>query len=141
MAIIYDALGKYEKSLNEYHNVINLARDIIPSCYQKDDLCLVPIYANMGLTYQQEKNKFTYALRNAFRALGIVSNIEINSNLKREIESSCCYCLGSIHDQEGKFSDAKIFYQKALTIRQEYLPLGHPDITHLQRLITLLSSE
>jgi hypothetical protein len=141
MAIIYDALGEYEKSLNEYHNVINLARDIIPSCYQKDDLCLVPIYANMGLTYQQEKNKFTYALGNAFRALGIVSNIESNSNLKRELESSCCYCLGSIHDQEGKFSDAKIFYQKALTIRQEYLPLGHPDITHLQRLITLLSSE
>ena len=60
---------------------------------------------------------------------------------KSELESSCLYCLGSIHDQEEKFSEAKVFYQKALAIRQEYLPLGHPDITHLQRLITLLSSE
>jgi tetratricopeptide (TPR) repeat protein len=141
MAIIYDGLGEYEKSINEYHNVINMARDLIPSCNQKDDVCLVPIYANMGLTYQQEKNKFSYALGNAFRALGIVSNMEMNPGLKRELESSCCYCLGSIHDQEGKFTDAKIFYEQALRIRQAYLPLGHPDLTILQRLITLLSSE
>jgi tetratricopeptide (TPR) repeat protein len=140
MAIIYDALNEYDKSLEEYRCVLNIARDFIPNCHQKDDLCLVPLFSNMALTYQQ-KNKFTYALTYAFRALGITLNIQNDAILKKEFESSCYYNLGLIHDQEGKFFDAKAFYEQALRVRQEYLPLGHSDITVLQRLITLISAK
>jgi hypothetical protein len=140
MAIIYDAFNEYENSLNEYRYVLNIARDCIPSCYQKDDLCLVALFSNMALTYEQEE-KFSNAIAIGFRALGIVSNIPIESVLKKELESSCYYNLGSIHDQEKKFSEARGFYERALTIRQAYLPLGHPDITILQRLITLISAK
>jgi hypothetical protein len=140
MAIIYDALNEYNKSMDEYRCVLNLARDLIPSCHQKDDLCLVPLYSNMALTYEEE-NKFSDALDHGFRALRIVLNIPMDPLLKKELESSCYYNLGSIHDQEGKFSEAKTFYEQALRIRQEYLPLGHTDITILQRLITILSGE
>jgi len=140
MAIIYDALNEYEKSLDEYRCVLNIARDFIPNCHQKDDLCLVPLFSNMALTYQQ-KNKFTDAFTYAFRALGITLNIQNDAILKKEFESSCYYNLGLIHDQEGKFFDAKDFYEQALRVRQEYLPLGHSDITVLQRLITLLSAK
>ncbi|CAF4536299.1 unnamed protein product, partial [Rotaria magnacalcarata] len=55
-----------------------------------------------------------------------------------ELKSSCYYNLGSIHNQAGRTIEARKFYQKALDIRQAYLPLGHPDVTILQRLITLL---
>jgi len=140
MGIIYDALNEYEKALDKYRCALNIARDYIPNCHKKDDLCLVPLFSNMALAYQQE-NKFSRALEYAFRALSIISNIESDSILNKEFESSCYYNLGLIHDQEGKFVDARAFYEKAFRIRQEYLPLGHSDITTLQRLITLLSTK
>ena len=141
MAIIYDALGEYDRSINDYQLALNLAREVIPSCYQNDDVCLAPLYSNMALTYQQKKNQFNTALISALRALRIVLHVQINPSLKKELESSCYYCLASIHDQEGRFNDARGFYESALKIRQEYLPIGHPDVTYLQRLITLLPTE
>ena len=65
----------------------------------------------------------------------------IDSNLKRELLAACHQTMGSIHEQDGKRREARSFYEQALTIRQEYLPLGHPDITVLQRNITLLVSK
>ncbi|CAF4326288.1 unnamed protein product [Adineta steineri] len=91
----------------------------------------------MALTFQQA-NKFNEAITYAFRALRIITHSQIKSTLNKELESSCYFVLGSIHDREGKTSEAQTFYKKALSIRQEYLPLGHSDITVLQRLITLL---
>jgi hypothetical protein len=138
MAIIQDALDEYGKSLDEYRCVLNIARDFIPTCHQKDDLCLVPLYSNMALTYIK-KELFSHALEHAFRALRIVLSVQTDTVLIKELESSCYFNLGSIHDQNGKFFEARNFYEHALRIRQEYLPLGHPDVTVLQRLISLLS--
>ena len=140
MAVIYDALSEYEKSLDEYRCALNIARDSIPTCHQKDDLCLVPLYSNMALAYEK-KEVFSCAYEHAFRALQIVLNSPNDSILLKELESSCYCNLGSIHDQHGKFISARNFYGHALKIRQEYLPLGHPDITVLQNLITLLSAK
>lgn len=140
MAIIYDALKEYDKSLKAYRCVLSIAKDFIPHSDRKDDVCLVSLFSNMALTYQKA-NKFTFALTYAFRALGIVINTIGESILKKELESSCYYSLGLIHDQEGKFFDAKPLYEQALRIRQEYLPLGHSDVTVLQRVITLLSAK
>ncbi|CAF2964107.1 unnamed protein product [Rotaria sp. Silwood2] len=138
MGIIYDGIGQYGKSLEEYRKALQIAREYIPSCNQKDDLCLVSLFSNMAVVYEQQ-NQFGHALTHAFRALQIIINIQNDSVLKKELESSCYYNLGSIHDQDDKLSEARDFYEQALRIRQEYLPLGHPDITSLQRLITLLT--
>jgi tetratricopeptide (TPR) repeat protein len=140
MAIIYDTLGEYQKSIDEYQYVLTIARNSIPTSYQNDDVCLVPVYSNIALTYEQD-HKFTHAITHAFRAVAILAKAQINSLLKNELESSCYYNLGLIHDHEGKVSDAQNFYKQALKIRQEYLPLGHSDITVLQRLITLHSTK
>ncbi|UJR28164.1 hypothetical protein I4U23_009418 [Adineta vaga] len=138
LAIIYDVFGEYDKSLEQYRNAITLARDYIPNCRQNDDLCLIPLYSNMGLTYQQD-SKFNYAFDHAYRALQIISKIELNSTLKKELESSCYCNLGIIHDRQGKTSDARVFYEQGLKIRQEYLPAEHADIAALQRVIAVLS--
>ncbi|CAF3231073.1 unnamed protein product [Rotaria sp. Silwood2] len=138
MGIIYDGIGQYGKSLEEYRKALQIAREYIPSCNQKDDLCLVSLFSNMAVVYEQQ-NQFGHALTHAFRALQIIINIQNDSVLKKELESSCYYNLGSIHDLDDKLSEARDFYEQALRIRQEYLPLGHPDITSLQRLITLLT--
>ncbi|CAF0762817.1 unnamed protein product [Rotaria sordida] len=138
MGIIYDSLCQYEKSLNEYRKVLHIAREYIPSCYQKDDLCLVSLFSNMAAVFEQQ-NHFSDAFTHAFRALEIVLRIQDDSILKKELESSCYYNLGLIHDQEEKLSEAKNFYEQALRIRQEYLPLGHLDVTILQKLITSLT--
>ncbi|CAF0784554.1 unnamed protein product [Adineta steineri] len=137
MAVIYDAINEHENSVEEYRCVLTMARNFIQTCANGDDLCLVPVFSNMALTFQQA-NKFNEAITFAFRALRIITHSQIKSTLNKELESSCYFILGSIHDREGKTSEAQTFYKKALSIRQEYLPLGHSDITVLQRLITLL---
>lgn len=139
MAIIYDTLTDYDKSMREYHTVLEIVREVIPSCQQKNDVCLVPVFANMALTYQKEQKNFSNAIVSAFRALRIVSEEQMAISLRRELESSCYYCLGLIHDHAGKLDEARNFYENALRIRQDYLPLGHNDLTDLQRRITLLS--
>ena len=141
MAMIYDTLTDYDKSMREYHIVLEIVREVVPSCRQKDDVCLVPVFANMALTYQKEQKNFSNAIVSAFRALRIVSQGQMTISLKRELESSCYYCLGLIHDHAGKLDEARNFYENALRIRQDYLPLGHNDLTDLQRRITLLSSD
>lgn len=143
MSIIYDVLIDYDKSMREYQIVLEIAREVIPNCRQNDDICLVPLFGNMALTYQKEQRNFNNAFVTAFRALRIVTKFSdsIDVNLRRELESACYYCLGLIHDQEGKITEATNFYTNALRIRQEYLPLGHVDVTDLQRRITLLSSD
>lgn len=141
MAIIYDTLTEYDKSLREYQTVLEIVREIIPTCRQKDGICLVPVFANMALTYQNEQKASSNAVVNAFRALRIVSQEQMPINVRRELESSCYYCLGLIHDQAGKVDEARTFYENALRIRQDYLPLGHNDLTELQRRITLLASD
>ncbi|CAF3329656.1 unnamed protein product [Rotaria socialis] len=137
MGIIYDGIGEYEKALEEYTNVRKIGRLHIPNCDLQDHICLVPLYSNKALVYE-EQSQFDHALTHGFRALEIVENYPESSILKEELKSSCYYNLGSIHNQEGKPIEARKFYQKALDIRQAYLPLGHPDVTILQRLIALL---
>ncbi|CAF4910053.1 unnamed protein product [Rotaria sp. Silwood1] len=92
----------------------------------------------MAMAFEQQ-NQFSHALTHAYRALQIVLNIQNDSKLKKELESSCYYNLGSIHNQEQRLSEAKPFYDTALRIRKEYLPKGHSDITNLQKLITSLT--
>ncbi|CAF3361091.1 unnamed protein product [Rotaria sp. Silwood1] len=138
MGIVYDGIGQYAKSLEEYRKVLQFAREYIPSCQQKDDLCLVSLFSNMAMAFEQQ-NQFSHALTHAYRALQIVLNIQNDSKLKKELESSCYYNLGSIHNQEQRLSEAKPFYDTALRIRKEYLPKGHSDITNLQKLITSLT--
>ena len=139
MAVTLAAMNEREKALEEFRYALSMARHYITTCYNQDDLCLIPLYANMACAYQQD-NRFTNAVEHAFRALGIVSKGPIDSDLKRELLAACYQTMGSIHDQEGKHAEARNFYEQALRIRQEYLPLGHPDITILQRYITLLVS-
>ena len=137
MAVVLGAMNEHEKALEEYRYALSSARHYIPTCYNQDDLCLIPLYGNMACTYQHA-NRFTNAVEHAFRALGIISKGPIDSNLKRELIAACYQTMGNIHDQDGKYTDARNFYEQALKVRQSYLPLGHPDITVLQRHITLL---
>ena len=141
MAIIYDALTDYDKSIREYQTALDIAREVIPNGQQTGHVCLVPLLGNMALTYQKEQQNFNNAFVTAFRALGFVTTAPIDPNERKELESACYYCLGLIHDHEGKIHEAGNFYENALRIRQEYLPLGHVDVTDLQRRITLLSSK
>ncbi|CAF1074600.1 unnamed protein product [Rotaria magnacalcarata] len=137
MGIIYDGIGEYEMALEEYTNVRTIGRLHISNCDLQDHICLVPSYSNKALVYE-EQSQFDHAITHGFRALEIAENFPESSILKEELKSSCYYNLGSIHNQAGRTIEARKFYQKALDIRQAYLPLGHPDVTILQRLITLL---
>ena len=140
MAIIYGSLTEYEKSLEEYRHLLNDARTYIPTCKSNDDTCLVPIYSNMALMYGQQ-HQYRFAIEHGFRALSILGNIQTTFELKKEFESACYYNLGLIHEQQGQISDAQTFYERALSIRQGYLPIGHPDVTSLQRLITVIAAK
>lgn len=140
MAAILACMDENEKALEEYRYALTLVRHHVPNGYTQDDPCLIPLYSQMALAYQQE-HRFTYAIEHAFRALGIATKFEEQTQSGKEIIAACYHNLGVIHDHEKKYSDARKFYEQALMIRQEYLPLGHEDITVLQRSITVLTDK
>jgi tetratricopeptide (TPR) repeat protein len=137
MGIIYDCLKEYDKAIDEYKDGINLTRKSIPDVQQKDNLCLIPLYSNMGLSYQRKKI-FSLAFDQAFRALGILSKDQDHSIFKQEVSASTHFNLGLIHELEGKFSEAKTYYEEALKRRREYLSNDHPDVISLQNTISSL---
>jgi tetratricopeptide (TPR) repeat protein len=139
MGIIYDCLNDYEKALEQYKFAINLTRSSLPNGLQKDSICLVPFYSNLGLIYQQI-NRHKQAFEHAFRTLDILSNDGTNSYFKKELYASSHSNLGLILGLQGKINEAKPHYIQALKYRQEYLPNNHPDITNLQDIIASLSS-
>ncbi|CAF0889431.1 unnamed protein product [Rotaria sp. Silwood1] len=139
MGIIYDCLNEYQKALEEYKSAINLTRNFTPDNRQKDSLCLVPLFSNMGLAYQH-LNIASHAFEHAFRALNILSNNRENSIFPSELFASTYFNLGSILHLQGKISEAKCYYEHALKSRCEYLPNGHPDVSNLQNIVRSLSS-
>jgi tetratricopeptide (TPR) repeat protein len=140
MGIICDCLNEYDKALDEYKEARNLTRASVPNGQQKDSICLVPLYSNTGLIYQQI-NRYNHAFDHAFRTLNILSNDGANSIFKKELSASSHFNLGLILDLQGKIHEAKIHYEQALKHRREYLPNNHPDITDLQETIASLSAQ
>jgi tetratricopeptide (TPR) repeat protein len=140
MAVIYDCLHEYDKALEEYNFAKSLTRNFIPDGHQKDHFCLVPLYSNIGLTYQQ-LNLSGHAFTHAFRAIGISPNKQDDPILKNEILASSHFNLGLILDLQKKFSEALIHYEQALKYRQDYLPPNHPDVISLHHTITSLTSD
>ena len=140
MAVIYDCLHEYDKALEEYNFAKSLTRNFIPDGHQKDHFCLVPLYSNIGLTYQQ-LNLSGHAFTHAFRAIGISPNRQDDPVLKNEILASSHFNLGLILDLQKKFSEALIHYEQALKYRQDYLPSNHPDVIALHNTITSLTSD
>jgi tetratricopeptide (TPR) repeat protein len=140
MGIIYDCLSKYDKALEEYKYAINLTRNIIPNGLQEDRVCLIPLYSNMGLTYQQ-LNQHKHAFDHAYRTLNILSKDGANTLFKKELSASSHFNLGLILDLQGKNQEAKTHYEQALKNRMEYLPNNHRDVIDLQKLIASLSSQ
>ena len=138
LGLMFDTIEEYDKSIEIYRSVIQLLRCSFSNNAEQDDICSVPFYGNMGLTYQQQ-DKFVNALTTGYKALGIVLNTNANYPERKELESACYYNLGLIHNHHQRLKEAKDFYELALNTRREYLPIGHPDVTSLQRLITLLS--
>ncbi|CAF1281906.1 unnamed protein product [Adineta steineri] len=140
MGVIYDCLSEYEKAVNSYKYAIDLTRQNLVNGFQKDDLCLVPLYSNMGLSYQR-LNRFTHAFDHAFRALNILSKDQDSSFFKKELFASTYFNLGLIHDLEKKSSEAKTYYDQALRSRCEYLTKDHPDVISLQNTLQSLASQ
>lgn len=137
MALIYDSLGEYAKSIDDFEEVRKMARLYIPECDKKDDICLVPFYSNKARVYEK-LNQFPHAFTHAFRALQIVANLPNEDLLKKELESSCYVNLGLIHYQEERLTEARTFYEKAFRIRQGYLPSTHPDLMSLKNILSIL---
>ncbi|CAF3948017.1 unnamed protein product [Rotaria sordida] len=140
MGIIYDCLNEYQKALDEYKSAIILTRSFGSNHHQKDSLCLIPLYSNMGLTYQH-MNIGSNAFDHAFRALNILSNNRENPTFQYELYNAIYSNLGSILQQQGNISQAKCYYTHALKAQREYLSNDHPDVINLQNIITSLSSE
>ena len=139
MGIIYGCLDQSQMALEEFKTSIELIRNVESNGHRQDDLCLVPLYANLGLTYQQ-KNSNGLAFNHAFRALGIVTNNSNNSIYKDEIFASVYCNLGSILRQQGQISEALNYYQQAFNHQCNYLINNHPDVENLQSIITSLTS-
>jgi tetratricopeptide (TPR) repeat protein len=139
MGIIYDCLNNYQKAIEQYTFAIKLTRSCVPNGQQKDILCLVPFYSNLGLSYQHD-NRCKEAFEHSFRTLGILSQDGANSIFKKELSASSHFNLGLILDLQNKIDEAKPHYQRALKLRREYLPNNHPDIIILQDIIISLSS-
>jgi tetratricopeptide (TPR) repeat protein len=139
MGVIYDCLNEYDQALDQYKYAIALTRNSVPNGHQKDSICLIPLYSNIGLTYQQI-NRHSHAFDHAFRTLDILSNDGAKSFFKKELAASSHFNLGLILDLEGKHHEAKIHYEQALKYRREYLSKDHPDIITLQDMIVSLSS-
>jgi len=139
MGIIDDCLNDYQKAIDQYKFAINLTRSCVPNCQQKDNLCLVPFYSNLGLSYQHA-NRYKEAFEYSFRTLAILSQDGANPIFKKELAASSHFNLGLILDLQNKINEAKPHYERALKIRREYLPNNHPDIITLQEIITSLSS-
>jgi len=140
MGIIYDCLNKYDKALEEYKYAINITRNFVPNGHQEDRICLIPLYSNIGLTYQQ-LNQHKHAFDHAYRTLNILSKDGVDTFFKKELSASSHFNLGLILDLQGKNHEAKTHYEQALKNRMEYLPNNHPDIIGLHEIIASLSSQ
>ena len=122
LGVIYESMDAFEMALEEYQFAVNTARRFIPTCVNRDDVCLVPFYSRMGLCHQG-LHKFTDAFDDAARALRIITQHSKKSKWTEEFESSCYFTLGLIHEQAKQYSHAQQFYERALSIRQRSLPL------------------
>ncbi|CAF2976102.1 unnamed protein product [Rotaria sp. Silwood2] len=140
MGIIFDCINEYEKALDEYKSAMNLTRKSGSNNYQKDNLYFIPLFSNMGLTYQN-MNIPSHAFEHAFRALNILSNNRENSPYQSELFASVYFNLGSILHLQGKISEAYCYYKHALKSRSQYLSNDHPDVINIQNIITSLSTE
>lgn len=134
MGIINDCLSRYEEALEEYKHAINLTRSLIPDGLQDDRICLVPLYSNIAVTYEQ-LHQHKHAFDHAYRTLNILCKDGANSIYRKELSASSHFHLGLILDLQSKNGEAKTHYEQALKKRTEYLPNNHPDIAALQDII------
>ncbi|CAF0903142.1 unnamed protein product [Adineta ricciae] len=146
LALLYDSFAETSKSLEQYQCALAVARRSIPNCQHSDHICLVPIFANMGLTFLQSNECESATIQGAaiahgIRAIGILSKNEQISTIKKELESACYIIYGIIHERIGQTSDAQKYFNEALAIQKMYLPSNHPDVIYSERLIALLSSK
>lgn len=139
MGIINDCLNRYDEALEEYKHAINLTRSLLPDGLHEDRICLVPLYSNIAVTYQQ-LNQHKHAFDHAYRTLNILCKDGANSIYKKELSASSHFHLGLILDLQSKNQEAKTHYEQALKKRTEYLPNNHPDITSLQDIIASIHS-
>jgi hypothetical protein len=137
MATILASTKEWKGALKEYRHALDIARKHFPTCQNQDDVCLIPLYSQMGFAFQQDGN-FADAFSHAFRALTI-SNKSKDTDLSKELSAACYHNLGLIHDHAGKFDDAKKFYEEALGIRREYLPSTDADIIAVKRCLNVLT--
>lgn len=140
MGIIYDALNEFDRALDQYKHAMILVRSHEYDGTHRDSLCLVPLFANMGWTYQQ-MNITNSAYDHAFRALNIVLNDIDNTIFHNELLAQAYCSLGTILQLQGQVSQAKCSYENALRCLYKYLPHHHPDIKTVQNMISLLTSE
>lgn len=140
MGIIYDCLNDYDKALNHYKSAITVTRSSVPNTQLRDNLCLVPFYSNLGVSYQH-LNRNKQAFEHAFRTLDILSKDSTDSIFKKEFTASSHFNLGLILELQGKLEEAKPHYEYALKVRQQYLPVNHPDITTVQFVIDSLKAQ
>ncbi|UJR21288.1 hypothetical protein I4U23_024380 [Adineta vaga] len=140
MGVIYDCMSQYQNAVSDYKSAIDLVRQTIPNGYHRDDLCLIPLYSNMGLSYER-LNIFPHAFDHAYRALSILSRTDDSVMFKKELSASTYFNLGLIHELDMKFAEAKMFYEQALKNRLQFLSNEHPDVISLRNTLKLLAPE
>ena len=116
---VYDDLGQYDKSLENYQKALKIATKILG----QEHLTIAKIYNNLGCTYSKQ-GKYQEALENCQKALKMGEKIlgQEHSTIATGYNN-----LGYIYSKQGKYQEALVNYQKALKI-DEKIP-GQEDST------------
>lgn len=140
IGILFACLKEYNKAAEQYQLALDQTKKVDLTGTHKDSLCLIPLYSNIGLTYQYlHMNK--HAFEHGYRAIQILAEDGTKSIYKKDLSSSSHFNLGVILELQGKYQEAKTFYEQALKDRLETLPNDHPDIIQLQETIQRLLLE
>ncbi|CAF2051606.1 unnamed protein product [Rotaria magnacalcarata] len=126
LGLTYQHLNQLDQALIHYEKSIEIRRSLEDED-NKDQYSLVT-YANLSTLYAK-KGDLVRARLNCEHALALVTQTKHNEKVDPIIYSYHLSNLAFIQHAEGKLEDSIETYRKVITLRLEYLPSNHPELS------------